>query len=102
MRLGSARRGGLLRNTWAAGQRGPLVVAAEARVPPGCLAPDAAAKRPPLPAHGTRCGHAPELRYINPLSAFAACVARSNSGDGKIPNAIVATANATATNTTSG
>ena len=44
----------------------------------------------------------PELRYINPLRAFAACVARWNSGDGKIPNTIVATANATATNTTSG
>jgi hypothetical protein len=77
--LGSARRGGLLRNTWAAGQRDPLVV-----------------------AHGTRCGHAPELRYIRPLSEFAACAASWNSGEGKIPNAIVATANATATNTTSG
>ena len=40
--------------------------------------------------------------YINPLSEFAACAARSNSGDGKIPNAIVAAANATATATHSG
>ena len=50
---------------------------------------------------GAACGH-DERRYIRPLSAFAACVARWNSGDGKIPNTIVAAANATATNTTSG
>ncbi len=39
--------------------------------------------------------------YINPVSAFAACAASWNSGVGKIPNTIVAPANATPTNTTS-